>query len=657
MTHLHRGILFQILVVIPAATFAVEPPSLTPLPAWSKAQDAGPMSADEARAFARRMTEFVFENHLKKNESSPQRGMIYEYLDFGRKGQFDQFVQGEALDTMHDGAWFAAAMVNAYRATGDARYKEILTKWQLPFYLKMLNHSDTLFTGKQYDAGPTAVKWGKEHALQEGEKGFVPYFWDDGGSVSLERRQKKEPLGFFACTDRLAGKPNPQFLLDGYALGSSNHLAQDLGLMLELSWLLLRESKDEADQKLLAEVVDGAKNLHACRMKHHGYIPLSAGPAALATGDAELMKRVADLSGPELARPSNDYVRAMYDFKPGAKHTTAGFADNEQYLYYQGLLKHGGGKIPKGLAFKMVYDALTGPLAYRYYSDDAPVPAGINRFDLHPYVMVDGKCVDYRSDRKGPGGKPRPIGSRMGPQMMVCTGWALQILRDNPGLWDEMIVAEKEDVRVPIVDEQYAGGARRKAAVLEIGGLKLQIASTRQALTISGENLPPETTLKIYSRPGGKGTFVAVPLASGKSVNHDGLEVVSSGASSGHGGKLEFEVEIPYTVNKDQTLWANGIEGGRYSIAVGDKIKNITLASDEAQVKAALERELGCGLRTWNAIFQQYGYIPTGIDAGAGWEKFSDSGAYAHLTSAAAQWILYREGKSDWQVHRVPAVK
>ena len=72
--------------------------------------------------------------------------MTYEYFHVARAGQPDQFIQGEALDTMHDGAWFACAMVNAYRATGDAFYKEVLTEWQLPFYLKMLNHSDELFT-------------------------------------------------------------------------------------------------------------------------------------------------------------------------------------------------------------------------------------------------------------------------------------------------------------------------------------------------------------------------------------------------------------------------------------------------------------------------------------------------------------------------------
>lgn len=53
-------------------------------------------------------------------------------------------------------------------------------------------------------------------------------------------------------------------------------------------------------------------------------------------------------------------------------------------------------------------------------------------------------------------------------------------------------------------------------------------------------------------------------------------------------------------------------------------------------------------------IFNEYGYIPTGIGcnnvlSGIAWDEFSDNGGYAHLISAAAQWIMYLEGKRDWE--------
>ena len=151
--------------------------------------------------------------------------MIYEYFHVARKGQHDQFIQGEGLDTMHDGAWFAVAMVNAYRATGDPFYKEVLTRWQLPFYLKMLNRSDELFTSDRNDGRPGDDRgWriSKEWLLQGREKGFVPYWWDDGGSVSLDmlaRKDKDEHVNFAGRND-LAGQPNPERLLSGYSHGS-----------------------------------------------------------------------------------------------------------------------------------------------------------------------------------------------------------------------------------------------------------------------------------------------------------------------------------------------------------------------------------------------------------------------------------------------------
>ena len=85
-------------------------------------------------------------------------------------------------------------------------------------------------------------------------------------------------------------------------------------------------------------------------------------------------------------------------------------------------------------------------------------------------------------------------------------------------------------------------------------------------------------------------------------------------------------------------------------------------ALDEKEVRKRLMRELSGGLRTWKAIFEAYGYIPTGIGcqtaiSGVKWDSFSDTGGYAHLISAASQWIFCLEGKQDWKVHRLPSPK
>jgi hypothetical protein len=344
-------------------------------------------------------------------------------------------------------------------------------------------------------------------------------------------RNDKRPALAYPGFDRYAAenKPNPDFRLDGYSLGSSNHLAQDLAVMLETAWLLLRASDDPADKKLTAEIALGAKHLYECRLRHHGHIPAVDACWGLISGDRKILAGATDGASERWWKPKNHYTAAVLEFKPGLRVTTPGFADDQEYLYYAAIAR-AGGELPAPMAFKLTYDAYTQPILYRMYCDDEPPPPGINRFDLHPYQFVDGKPTDYRSERKGPGKKPRPTGSRMGPQNMVVCGWALQALRARPGLWEKPY---------------------------------------RESLS-SDKNLAPE-----------------------------------------------------------------------------------------AEIKAWLERELGAGLGTWRAIFDRYGYIPTGMGTGgigAGFEReeLSDTGGYAHLISAGAQWLLYLDGKRDWELHIVP---
>jgi len=672
-------------------------------PAWEKAYLKGPMSADETRAFMKKLARFVVDNHMRKDPNSPVRGMIYEYLDTTRKGQPDQFVQGEALDTMHDGSWFAAAMVNAYRATGDPFYKEILAKWQLPFYLKMLNHSDELFSAsslpkaihgnlregmprdrptqesaeyppegvkpsgggaapRRDDSRPNSHKWGKEWLLQAGEKGFVPYWWDDGGSVSLERRQDKNPLGVYQCVDHLAGKPNPKFLLDGYALGSSNHMAQDLGVMLELAWLLFRESPDEADKKLTAEIAEAAKNLYECRMRHHGPIPMCVAPWALASGDPKLMKQVPDPNDKGLWTPKNHYTRALYDFEPGKPCPLPGFADDQEYLYYHGIAR-AGGKLPKPLAFKLIYDAYTHPMLFRYYCDDWEVPPGINVFDLYPYQMKDGRPTDYRSEKKGPRNTVKPIGSRFGPQNMVVCGWALQAMKTYPGIWEEPYQRLREQGKLlplTIVDTSLVGKFYSlDVAVADFGDLLVGLEGDLKGLALSFLCKPGGGVMEIFREPDGKGKCATITIKKDKTVS----------VSDAEGQALKFRAEftpwkegfgltlyVPWTASHGQKPWTNGIQHGRGSIRVGEQVRNCYVLTGGMLVEDWLKTELGGGLRTWEAIFNEKGYIPTGMGTAYDWDKFSDTGGYAHLISAAAQWLLYLEGKRDWEIHKIPAI-
>ena len=515
-------------------------------PNWARAAEAKPpMTAPEARAFMKRLADYVVANHLKTDERSPQRGLIYEYFWVAKKGTPQQWLQGEALDTMHDGAWFACAMVNAYRATGDPFYKEVLTKWQLPFYLKMLNQGDELFTSERNDAHPDKRnQWrnSPEWLLQGREKGFAPYWWDDGAAVSLERSLSKQPLAYYPARDDLAGRPNPDYRLSGYSLGSSNHEAQDLACMLQLAWLLLREGDGADDKRLAAEVAAAARNLQDCRARHgSAAIPAVLAADGLANQDEARLARIPEETWISVLEAKNHY-RSALAMKAGQKSSTPGFADDQQYHYYSGLAR--SGTLAEPLAFRVVCDPYVEAKMFDAYYDDAPRPAGVNRFDLYPFNYVDGRPEHLRSQRKGPNQGPVPIGSRMGPQNMICCGWALQALRAYPELW--------------------------RKGLEEAAGRKIPIAS----LGLTGADGSPLTSEQI-------------------------------------------------------TRWH--------------------------------QRELGGGLRTWEAIWDEYGYIPTGIGCqgvvgDTRFDAFSDTGGYAHLISAAAQWILYLERKNDWEIHQLPRI-
>ncbi|MFO1484966.1 MAG: hypothetical protein U1F71_16510 [Verrucomicrobiaceae bacterium] len=499
-------------------------------PAFLRADELKPFTADETRAFIRELSDFAVEHHLKRDDS-PQRGMMYEYLWWKKRGQPDQFIQGEALDTMHDGAWFANAMVNAHRATGDAHYKQVLDEWQLPFYLKMLNHGAELFSDEKVDVRDDVRdtwKNSKEWLLQGRENGFVPYWWDNGGSVSLEMLNKKTERPAFPCTNDFAGKPNPEYRLSGWSHGSSNHLAQDLAILVQQAWVMLCHSKDANEQKLAAECALAAKNLQECRARHgSGNIFDVMAACAFSNDDAELMKHVNSFEKESATTFQNHFTRAVRDFKPGQKNSTPGFADDDMYLYYGGVAKHG--TLPRPLALKLAFDAFTHPLLWQMYRDDGPVPPGLNRFDLTTLNFIDGKPEHCASQGKGPHGKPLPIGSRMGPQNMAVCGWALQAMSQ--------------------------GG--------DFAGIANQVKTKVEEIT-------------------------------GKPCPH-------------------------------------------------------------SNVKAWLERELGCGLRTWQNIFKEHGYIPTGIGCqstlpGVAWDEFSDNGGYAHLITAASMWLMVLEGKRDWEM-------
>jgi hypothetical protein len=419
---------------------------------------------------------------------------------------------------------------------------------------------------------------------------------------------------------------------------------------------LLKDSNEAGDGKLAREVAEAALHLQRSRMRHHGHIPMNDAAAALLNGDPALMKHVPVYDTARTSQPGNHFFRALYAFGAGRREAFPGFADDQQYLYYTALAQHG--VLPRPLAFKLAYDALTQPMLFHFHCDDAPIVPGINRFDLHPFYARDGKLEDYRSDRKGPFKGPRPIGSRMGPQNMVVAGWALQALNAFGDLWEERVVPGAEDDQPVFIHELPPGSAQPEPtfARFRVGEITLGLSSTRRALAVAGECALGGCELQFFNRPDAHGAAARIVISRDGKIaarNSIGDELlIEKSEARREGNAWQFNLTIPYAVMKAQGAWWNGVPHARYSVKSGEMVQNLYFTSEEEQAKRWLVWELGGGLRTWQAIFREKGYVPTGMGAGAEWDRFSDSGGYAHLISAAAQWIFVLEGKRDWEQHR-----
>jgi len=144
---------------------------------------AGAWSRQELTKFMCELAGYVVAHHMRR-DNSPMRGMVYEFYDPAAKQQG----HGGGLDSMHDGAWFANACILAYRATGDEFYLATLRDWIMPFYITMLNHSDTLFPDRD-GAFSDGQMLSPERAAAC--RGFVPYWWDDGHGVNFDARARK----------------------------------------------------------------------------------------------------------------------------------------------------------------------------------------------------------------------------------------------------------------------------------------------------------------------------------------------------------------------------------------------------------------------------------------------------------------------------------
>jgi hypothetical protein len=246
--------------------------------------------------------------------------------------------------------------------------------------------------------------------------------------------------------------------------------------------------------------------------------------------------------------------------------------------------------------------------------------------------------------------------------MVVC-GWGLQALMAYPGIWNSRYLNDfpkdgYATIGYPTPKLPEVSAPVWNHDILSVSGAIIPRSDRiRLCLEVSKDPF----SLSIYAGPDAKGAVAQVTVSKAPMVsvtNDSGGRLLNDlGVTWKEKDDFIFNGHVFYSHSKGQLLWANLIEQSRISIQIGQQVRNIYIASAESQVRESLEHELSGGLRTWEAIFNERGYIPSGMGTGREMDYFSDTVAYAHLIHAAAQYLLYLDKKSDWSMHHISTLR
>jgi hypothetical protein len=184
-------------------------------------------------------------------------------------------------------------------------------------------------------------------------------------------------------------------------------------------------------------------------------------------------------------------------------------------------------------------------------------------------------------------------------------------------------------------------------------------ASAKSARTAAKEKaaaLPPEP---VFTR-GGKLTVTREGQCTAANEKGERLLAVSAfkpaGFQQGEGDAWVVEVRMPYTFVPAQNAWINGVDFGRYKVGIDSAPPGtVCLLSEPARIQKRLEDGVLGTIDFWHKVWKESGVIPSGwhsptVPAGT-WE-LSDAGGYAHLINTLALWMIYQDGKREWEIIR-----
>ena len=572
--------------------------------------------------FLRELADFVEKNHLVTDPQRKTCGMVYEFWKDGKK------MQEFGLDSMRDGAWWMSALATAQRADKTGDWLARAQKFTAPFYTNLLNHSDRLFPRMQ------PMEEDLKH-WPAPVKGWAPRGWDDG-------------LGI----DRKTGKPLPDWYFT-----NSNHLSQDLADALMNVWLSTRDPD-------IAEALG-----HLRDYKRDCFGPIQGIEIAASVSEASaagfLGFKFPDFTPAAMA----PYYTGLYEQRPAR---LCAYDDETAWLYHQGAAAaQVCGEFPRGLAGYIIARAYGSIAATELYYDHPCFCYGPWPFDLQKppgFAEGKGRFEEYASTSKD------IVGSR-GVEMAWIAAGILPELKAAPGLWSgalrrypgESVVRMVNDPPVTdgIMDEVYSqsGGVGDLTPVPQgeptVGAAVHLVSDPKNLhLFIQCSALELALTIQPATPQMGEAHFGKILIGKDGTINAtnekgERLLFVSAFVA---GPPWSAELRIPYTVVPGQAPWINGVDFGRYKVTVdGSPAGTVVIASDASRIRKRLEDTVLGNIDYWHRVWLEAGFIPSGwhssTTAAGAWE-ISDAGGYAHLMNAIALWLIYQDGKQEWQVIR-----
>ncbi|MDQ3622065.1 MAG: hypothetical protein M3463_06195 [Verrucomicrobiota bacterium] len=603
---------------MPAGTATPEEQALAPYQPPA-APDTKAWPRERLLGFLRELADFVQQHHTVTDPQRKTFGMVYEFWKDGK------WLQEFGLDSMHDGAWFMSALATAQRADPAGDWLARAQKFQVPFYTNLLNHSDRLFPNMQ-PASEDKRPWTAPL------KGWAPRGWDDGA-------------GF----DRRTGQP----FADSYFTGS-NHLAQDLADSLLNVWLSTRDPQ-------ISEAL-----IHLRNYKRQCFGPIQGLEigAAVANGSADaFVKYQLHRFGPSSMNP---WFAGLYEQKA---ERLPSYDDGLAWAYRQATAAAQiSGEFPRGVARHLATKCYGYSAALEAWFDDRPYEHGIYFFDLQrppAFVEGTGKLSDYASTSKNFYG-PR------GVQISAVAAGVLPELKARPALWSELAKQKlfAGDARILMTDAapkldgardvSYGNAALSGAAAAPKNGADVYLLSDPKHLHLFVEASTPEVTLSFqHAGPVAGETRVGrikITRDGKVDASNDRGERLLAASSFKPGERWSAELRLPYSVAPAQSQWINGVDFGRYKVTQNERAAvTILVLSEPERILRRLEHLALGTIDYWHRVWKEAGVIPSGwrsptVKAGS-WE-ISDAGNYAHLIYNIALWIIYQDGRREWEIIR-----